>query len=106
METRAEELGNDRVRLTVEVPVHDLKHAVEHAAGDLAESVKIPGFRAGKIPLPVLTKKLGKERILGEAVSSHIGGWFRYAATRERVRPVSRPDYEFELPASSDEPWQ
>ncbi len=105
METRAEELGNDRVRLTIEVPVHDLKHAVEHAAGDLAESVKIPGFRAGKIPLPVLIKKLGKERILGEAVSSHIGGWFRYAATRERMRPVSRPDYEFELPDSSDVPW-
>ena len=105
METRAEELGNDRVRLTVEVPVPDLKHAVEHAAGDLAETVKIPGFRAGKIPLPVLIKKLGKERILGEAVSTHIGGWFRYAATRERLRPVARPEYDFTLPESSDVPW-
>ena len=105
METRAEELGNDRVRLTVEVPVPDLKHAVEHAAGELAETVKIPGFRAGKIPLPVLIKKLGKERILGEAVSTHIGGWFRYAATRERLRPVTRPEYDFTLPESSDVPW-
>lgn len=105
METRAEELGDNRVRLTVEVPAHDLKHAVEHAAGDLAESVKIPGFRKGKIPMPVLVSKLGRERIMGEAVSSHIGGWFRYAATRERLRPVTRPEYDFEVPASSDEPW-
>lgn len=105
MQTRAEELGNDRVRLTVEVPVHDLKHAVEHAAGDLAESVKIPGFRKGKIPMPVLVSKLGKERIMGEAVSSHIGGWFRHAASRERLRPVTRPEYDFELPAGSDAPW-
>ena len=105
METRAEELGDNRVRLTVEVPAHDLKHAVEHAAGDLAESVKIPGFRKGKIPMPVLVSKLGKERIFGEAVSSHLGGWFRHAATKSRLRLVSRPEYEFELPASSDEPW-
>ena len=99
METRAEELGNDRVRLTVEVPVHDLKHAVEHAAGDLSESVKIPGFRKGKIPLPVLVSKLGKERIFGEAISTHIGGWFRFAATKSRLRPVTRPEFDFELPA-------
>lgn len=105
METRSEELGNDRVRLTVTVPVHDMKHAVEHAAGDLAEQVKIPGFRKGKIPFPVLVSKLGKERIFGEAVSTHVGGWFRYAATRERQRPIDRPEYEFELPTSSDEPW-
>jgi trigger factor len=105
MEATAEELGNDRVRLTVEVPVHDLKHAVEHAAGDLAESVKIPGFRKGKIPMPVLVSKLGKERIFGEAVSTHIGGWFSAAAAKSRVRPVSRPQYEFDLPGSSDEPW-
>ena len=105
MDTRAEDLGNDRVRLTVEVPVHDMKHAVEHAAHDLAESVKIPGFRKGKIPMPVLVSKLGKERIFGEAISTHIGGWFRYAAAKERVRPVTRPEYEFELPASSDEVW-
>lgn len=105
MEARAEELGDNRVRLTVEVPAPDLKHAVEHAAGDLAESVKIPGFRKGKIPMPVLVSKLGKERIFGEAVSTHLGGWFRYAATKSRLRPVTRPEYEFELPASSDEPW-
>ena len=105
METRAEVLGNDRVRLTVEVPVHDLKHAVEHAAGDLSESVKIPGFRKGKIPMPVLVSKLGKERIFGEAVSTHIVGWFRFAATKSRVRPTSRPEYDFQLPLSSDEPW-
>lgn len=105
MQTRAEELGNDRVRLTVEVPVHDLKHAVEHAAHDLAESVKIPGFRKGKIPMPVLISKLGKERIMAEAVSTHIQGWFRYAAAKERVRPVARPEFDFELPASSDAEW-
>jgi trigger factor len=68
--------------------------------------VKIPGFRKGKIPKPVLVSRLGKERIYAEAVDSHIGGWFWNAASRSRVRPVSDPQYEFELPDTADEAWR
>ncbi len=100
-----EELGENRVRLTVEVPPAQVKHAVEHAVSDLAESVKLPGFRKGKIPQPVLISRLGKERIYSEAVDSHIGGWFWSAAAQNRVRPVTDPQYEFELPSTADEPW-
>ncbi|CAN5165400.1 MAG: trigger factor [Actinobacteria bacterium] len=100
-----EELGENRVRLTVEVPPAQVKHAVEHAVSDLAESVKLPGFRKGKIPQPVLISRLGKDRIYAEAVDSHIGGWFWSAASRNRVRPVTDPQFEFELPSTADEPW-
>jgi trigger factor len=72
---------------------------------DLSESVKIPGFRKGKIPTPVLVSRLGKDRIYAEAVDSHIGGWFWSAASRNRVRPVSDPQYEFELPANAEDAW-
>ena len=47
-----EQLAADKVRLTVDVPAHDVHHAVEHAASDLAQSARIPGFRKGKVPLP------------------------------------------------------
>lgn len=100
-----QELGENRVRLTVEVSQAQVEHAVEHAMADLAESVKIPGFRKGKIPTPVLVSRLGKERIYAEAVDSHIGGWFWSAAARSGVRAVSEPQYEFELPSSPDEAW-
>ena len=103
--TALEELGENRVRLTVEVSPEQVKHAVEHAMSDLAESVKIPGFRQGKIPTQVLVSRLGKERIYGEAVESHIGGWFWSAASRSRLRPVAEPQYEYELPASADDGW-
>jgi trigger factor len=100
-----ETLGENRVRLTVDVSSDQVRHAVEHAMSDLSESVKIPGFRKGKIPTPVLVSRLGKERIYAEAVDSHIGGWFWSAASRSRVRPVSDPHYEFELPDTADDPW-
>jgi trigger factor len=105
MPTAVESLGENRVRLTVDVSSDQVRHAVDHAMSDLSENVKIPGFRAGKIPKPVLVSRLGKERIYAEAVDSHIGGWFWSAASRNRVRPVSDPQYDFELPDTADEAW-
>lgn len=104
-QTTVEELGENTIRLTVEVSAEEVEHAVEHALADLAESVKIPGFRKGKIPRPVLVSRLGKDRIYAEAVDSHIAGWFRSAATRSRIRPISDPRYEFELPEATDRAW-
>jgi trigger factor len=105
VQTQVEELPENRVRLTVQVPSHDVHHAVEHAAEDLAQSVKIPGFRKRKVPRQVLLQRVGRERLMTEAVESHIGGWFWNAAARYRVRPVEQPQYAFELPASDNEDW-
>src|ERR671933_697965 len=103
METQVEELADNRVRLQVEVGSDDVRHAVEHAASDLAESMKIPGFRKGRVPMPVLVARVGRERLYQEAVESHIGGWFRTAAARSRIRPVEQPEYGYDPPSSADE---
>jgi trigger factor len=106
MATQVEELPDNKVRLTVDVPGADVHHAVEHAASDLASSVKVPGFRAGKVPMPVLRTHIGKERLFSEAIESHISGWFWNAAARERIRPVEQPELDYELPDSEDNDWR
>jgi trigger factor len=103
--TEVEELGQNRVRLTVDVSSHEIEHAVDHAVSDLSDSIKIPGFRKGKVPTQVLFARLGRDRVYAEAVDSHIGGWFWNAAARTRLRPVATPQYEYELPASAEQPW-
>ncbi len=105
METRVEELGTDKVRLSVDVPTADVQHAVEHAATDLAQALKIPGFRKGKVPMPVLIARVGKDRIYAEAVESHIAGWYRAAVAGSRIRPASSPEYDYELPESPESPF-
>ena len=103
MQTQVEELADNKVRLSVEVPREDVRHAVDHAAEDLAASLKIPGFRKGKVPMPVLLARVGRDRLYAEAVESHIGSWFRNAVVSTRVQPVERPQYEYDLPDSADE---
>ena len=105
MASLVEELPNNTVRLTVDVPREDVHHAVEHAASDLAATVKIPGFRKGKVPMPVLVNRIGRERLYTEAIESHIGSWFWNAAARNGIRPADRPELDYDLPASDREDW-
>ena len=105
MAVQVEELPDNKVRLKVDVPRADLDHAIEHATSDLAGSVKIPGFRPGKVPPQVLRARVGEERLLTEAVESHIGGWFWNAAASTRIRPVAQPQYDYDLPAAEDAEW-
>jgi trigger factor len=105
MSAQVEELADNKVRLTVDVPKADVHHAVEHAASDLAESVKIPGFRKGKVPMPVLLSRIGKERLFSEAIESHIAGWYGNAVARARIRPAEQPELDYELPATDDQDW-
>jgi trigger factor len=106
MSAQVEELPDNKVRLTVDVPKDDVHHAVEHAASDLAESVKIPGFRKGKVPMPVLVSRIGKERLFSEAIESHIAGWYGNAIARTRIRPAENPQLDYELPSSDDQDWR
>ncbi len=106
METQVEQLDGDRVRLTIEVPAGDVEHAVAHATTDLAERVKVPGFRAGKVPTPVLIQRIGKDRLYTEAVESHIGGWFWNAVAETRVQPAEQPEYNYDLPEADDASWR
>ena len=106
MSAQVEELPDNQVRLTVDVPSADVHHAVEHAASDLAESVKIPGFRQGKVPMPVLVNRIGKERLFTEAIESHIAGWYSNAVARTRIRPAEQPQLDYELPANDDQDWR
>ncbi|MGH3092750.1 MAG: trigger factor, partial [Gaiellaceae bacterium] len=94
MRTKVEELPESRVRLEVEVPDEDVQHALEHAASDLAGSLRIPGFRKGKAPVRVVAARVGREALWDEAVRSHLEGWFWTAAQSSGIHPVANPEVE------------
>jgi len=100
VKTKVEELPESRVRLDVEVPEADVQHAFEHAASDMAESLRLPGFRKGKAPVPVVIARVGREAVWQEALRGHLDSWFWSAAENSGIRPVASPEVEFEdLPA-------
>ncbi|MDQ4019455.1 MAG: trigger factor, partial [Actinomycetota bacterium] len=98
MRTSVEELPENRVRLDVEVPEADVEHALEHAASDLAASARVPGFRKGKVPLPLVVARVGRDALWQEAVRSHLESWFWSAAATSGVQPVGSPELELGEP--------
>ncbi len=76
------------------MPEEDVKHALEHAASDLAGSLRIPGFRQGKAPVRVVAARVGREALWEEAVRSHLDGWFWTAAQSSGIHPVANPEVE------------
>ena len=96
VKTKVEELPESRVRLDIEVPEADVQHAFEHAASDMAESLRLPGFRKGKAPVPVVIARVGREAVWQEALRGHLDSWFWSAAETSGIRPVASPEVEFE----------
>jgi trigger factor len=97
--TTITELPESRVRVEAEVGPGEVERRVTQAAKLLARNIRVPGFRAGKAPPPVVIKRVGREAVLDEAVRESLGGWYRAAIDDAHVVPVGEPDVDIsELP--------
>lgn len=67
MQVNKKDLGKSQVELTIELSVEEFAPYIEKGAQKVSESVKIEGFRPGKVPYEVLKQKIGEMTILEEA---------------------------------------
>jgi trigger factor len=102
--TTVTELPESRVRVEAEVPPAEVSKRVDAAARVLARSMRVPGFRPGKAPAPVVIKRLGREAVLDEAVRESIGGWYTAAIDDAKVVPVGEPDLDLSALPGEGEP--
>ena len=101
--TTTTELPESRVRVQAEVGPGELDRRMTQAAKVLARNIRVPGFRAGKAPPPVVIKRVGREAVLDEAVRESLGSWYRAAIDDARVVPVGEPDIDMtELPKEGE----
>jgi trigger factor len=101
MKTTVTELPESRVRLEAEVPPEVVDHEVAKAARQFGREMRIPGFRKGKVPAPVVIRRIGREAILDEAIREAIGRWYTDAIVDADITPVGDPEVKLpdELPA-------
>ena len=102
--TTVTELPESRVRVEAEVPASEVSKRVEQAARGLARGMRVPGFRPGKAPAPVVIKRIGREAVLDEAVRESIGGWYSAAIDDAKVVPVGEPDLDLSALPGEGEP--
>jgi len=101
--TSVTELPESRVRVQAEVPAEEVEKRIAVAARELGRSMRVPGFRAGKAPAPVVIKRIGRGAVLDEAVRESIGGWYSAAIDEAAIVPVGEPQLDMgELPSPGE----
>jgi trigger factor len=99
LKTTLTELGDSRVRLQVEVEPAEVEGRLERKARQLGSQLKLPGFRKGKVPAPLVIQKMGREAILEEAVRDSLSTWYSAAIEEASIVPVGDPELDLgELP--------
>jgi len=92
MNTRVERLPGhpSRVVLEIEVEPERVERAVDSVYRRLARQVRIPGFRPGKAPRPVVEMHVGKDALYLEAVDELIPQAYREAVRQTSLEPVAQ----------------
>jgi trigger factor len=103
LKTTLTELGDSRVRLQVEVEAAEVEGRLERKARQLGNQLKLPGFRKGKVPAPLVIQRMGREAILEEAVRDSLSTWYSGAIEEAGIVPVGDPDLDLgELPPQGE----
>jgi trigger factor len=101
--TTVTELPESRVRVEAEVPAAEVERRMAQAARQLARNLRVPGFRAGKAPPPIVIQRVGRAAVLDEAVRDSLGSWYTAAVDSARIVPVGEPDLDIgDLPGEGE----
>ncbi|WP_051223809.1 trigger factor [Conexibacter woesei] len=99
VKTTVEELPESRVRVAAEVTPQEVARRVTEAAGRMGRDLRMPGFRKGKVPAPVVVQRLGREAILDEAVRNALPRWYVEAIDGAGIKTVGEPDVDLDFSA-------
>ena len=103
MKSTVEKLSPTRVRINVEVPFTELQPDFDRAYKQLAQQVRLPGFRPGKAPAKLLEARLGRGAVLQQVVNDVLPGRYSEAVTTSELRPLGEPEIEVTKIEDGDE---
>ncbi len=92
MQTSVERLEGDRVRLTITVPAAEVDSAIDRAYATVGTKLRIPGFRPGHAPRPVIDTHVGRDAVLAEAQEEVVSASYSRAISQEDILTFGQPD--------------
>ena len=93
MQVSIETLEGLQRKMTVSLPADQVDSAIDKKLKEISRSVRLDGFRPGKVPVSVVKQKYGpavREEVIGELIESS----YRDALVQEKLRPAGPPTIE------------
>ena len=105
MQASVENLGQLQRRLNVAVPLDKIDSEVESRLKHLTRTVKLHGFRPGKVPLKVIAQQYGaqvRQEVLGDALQKS----FSEAVRERNLRVAGYPKFEAKPPQAGSQQFE
>ena len=90
MAVNVETLEKLERKMTLTLPVETIRNEVDARLRKLARSVRMPGFRPGKVPMSIVTQQYGYS-VQYEVINDKVGEAFFNAANEAKLRVAGQP---------------
>lgn len=97
MKSSIEEINPVKKKLIVEIEADEVDRKIEKAYRELGKTVRLPGFRPGKIPFRILEGRFGKE-VLSDVTRDLVNESLPKALEETDAFPLSMPSIENGIP--------
>jgi trigger factor len=105
MQMNVENLGQLERRLNLALPAQQIESEVENRLKHLARTVKMDGFRPGKVPLKVVARQYGmrvRDEVLGEALNQG----FTQAVREQNLKIAGDPRFDSKQPLAGAQQFE
>jgi trigger factor len=98
-----EEIGPTTRRLRINIPAEVIQSELDASYNQLRATVKVPGFRPGRVPQAILKKRFGKD-VEAEVLRKIVPEYYTKAIEEAKIEPVGYPDIDKEIHITPSEP--
>src|SRR3954454_22912289 len=89
----AEATATCRRELDLEIPADEVSKKMESVAKEFARVARVPGFRPGKAPLPLIRRRFAED-IKGEVLQSLVPEQIDKAVKDQNLAPITQPQVD------------
>lgn len=85
-------ISSNQVELEIEIPIPQMEGYFQLAASELSKNMKVDGFRPGKVPIEIVEREKGSQKLYDQAANLAIQKTLPKAILDNEVEIVGRPD--------------
>ena len=91
MKYKVKKIGDFESSIEITIDFEDLEEKKDDAISKIGKSLKVKGFRPGKIPKNIVVREVGEDYVLEEAIDLYLPEQIFDILNKEEISPAVRP---------------
>jgi trigger factor len=91
MKYKVKKVGDFENNIEIDIDFEDLESKKDEAISKISKSLKVKGFRPGKIPKNIVIREVGEDYILEESIDLYLPEQIFEILQKEELNPAVRP---------------